>query len=277
MSPNPEPPPAPEPLNVPVLDSHTHVDLQKSTMDEALTAARAVGVHRIIQVGCDVESSQWGADVAAKHPEVSATVALHPNEAPELGDKLAAALAEIERLAALPRVVGLGETGLDYFRTGEEGRAAQEESFRAHIQLSKRYRKALVIHDREAHDDVFRVLESEGAPDVVVFHCYSGDAEMMRRCADAGYFVSFAGNVTFKSAAGLREAAVAAPSELLLVETDGPYLTPVPYRGRPNAPYLVPLIVRFLAELRGDDLDELCAAIWRNGERAFGESQPVVY
>ncbi|HEV2087030.1 MAG TPA: TatD family hydrolase, partial [Cryptosporangiaceae bacterium] len=196
-------------------------------------------------------------------------VALHPNEAPKLGAGLDAAIAEIDALAARPEVRGIGETGLDHYRTGPAGRAEQERSFRAHIDIAKRHGKALVIHDRDAHDDVLRVLDEEGAPDLVVFHCFSGDAAMAKLCADRGWAMSFAGNVTFKNAEPLREAVRVAPRELLLVETDGPFLTPMPYRGRPNAPYLVPITVRALAEIRGDDLDTLCADIWATGNRVF--------
>jgi TatD DNase family protein len=195
-------------------------------------------------------------------------VALHPNEAGR-GAATPDALAEIERLAALPQVKAIGETGLDHFRTGEDGRGPQEDSFRAHIAIAKRTGTALVIHDRDAHDDVLRVLAEEGAPERVVFHCFSGDPAMARTCADRGYWMSFAGNITFKNAGALREAATVAPADLLLVETDAPFLTPMPYRGRPNASYLVPLTMRALAEIRSDDLDALCAAVAANGRRAF--------
>jgi len=269
-----EAPPAPEPLAVAVLDSHTHFDLQDGIdqpggVDEALAEARAVGVDRVVQVGIDVPSSHWAAELAANHPAIVATVALHPNEAPRLSD-LDGALAEIDKLAALERVRGVGETGLDYFRTDEAGRSQQHASFRAHIDIAKRHGKALVIHDRDAHDDVLKLLEEEGAPETVVLHCFSGDAEFARQCADRGYVMSFAGTVTFKNAVPLQKAAKLAPRELILVETDAPFLTPMPYRGRPNAPYLIPLTVRFLADLRGDDLDELCAVISATGERVFG-------
>ncbi|WP_328462508.1 TatD family hydrolase [Actinoplanes sp. NBC_00393] len=273
-------PPAPEPLAVPVFDSHTHLDL---TVQEAgvpggasgdpvealITAAAKSGVDRLVQVGVDVDSSRWGAELAERHGSVLATVALHPNDAPRLSD-LDSALREIEALAGRPRVRGIGETGLDTFRTGEEGRAAQEESFRAHIAIAKRHGKALVIHDRDAHDDVLRVLDAEGAPDTVVLHCFSGDAEFAAECVRRGYYLSFAGTVTFASAGSLREAAALTPIEQMMVETDAPYLTPTPYRGRPNASYLIPLTVRVLAEARGVDADELCAAISANGERVFG-------
>ncbi|HEX6076618.1 MAG TPA: TatD family hydrolase [Micromonosporaceae bacterium] len=268
------PPPAPEPLPAPVPDSHTHLDLQDGCdtpegVAAALAAASAVGVDRVVQVGIDVPSSRWTAEVAAEHPGVVATVALHPNEAPRLDD-LDGALAEIDKLAALEWVRGIGETGLDYFRTDETGRDSQHASFRAHIEIAKRHRKALVIHDRDAHADILRVLDEEGPPEHVVLHCFSGDAGFARQCARRGYLMSFAGTVTFKNAVGVQEAARIAPRELILVETDAPFLTPMPYRGRPNAPYLIPLTVRFLAELRGEDVAELCAVISATADRAFG-------
>ena len=265
-----EPPPAPEALPVEVLDSHAHLDIMGVDVDEALAVARSVGIGAVVQVGVDVASSRWGAELAARHPQVHAAVALHPNEA-GLGAATDEALREIEALAALPAVVAVGETGLDHFRTeGTDGRRLQEESFRAHIAIAKRTGTTLVIHDRDAHQDVLRVLVEEGAPERVVFHCFSGDAAMARTCAAAGYWMSFAGPVTFTANQALREAAATAPADLLLVETDAPFLTPMPYRGRPNAPYLVPLTVRTLAQARGADLDALCTAIAANGRRAFG-------
>ena len=270
-------PPAPEPLAVPVFDSHTHLDI---TVQEAgvpggdpvealINEAAKVGVDRLLQVGVDVASSRWSAELAARHPSVLAAVALHPNDAPRLA-MLDEALREIEALAAEPRVRGIGETGLDMFRTGEDGRAAQELSFRAHIAIAKRYAKPLIIHDRDAHDDVLRVLDDEGAPDVVVLHCFSGDAGFAAECVRRGYLLSFAGTVTFANAGNLRAAAAVTPPGQLLVETDAPFLTPVPYRGRPNASYLIPVTVRALAATTGVDLDTLCAAISATGERVFG-------
>ncbi|MFH8490543.1 TatD family hydrolase [Streptomyces longisporoflavus] len=280
-------PPLPEPLRVAVADSHTHLDMQSGTVDEGLAKAASVGVTTVVQVGCDVAGSRWAAQTAAAYDSVHATVALHPNEAPRIvhGDPdgwsrqgareaggegaLDAALAEIDALAALEQVKGVGETGLDYFRTGPEGKAAQERSFRAHIEIAKRHGKALVIHDREAHEDVLRVLKEEGAPERTVFHCYSGDAAMAQVCAENGYFMSFAGNMTFKNAQGLRDALAVAPLELVLVETDAPFLTPAPYRGRPNAPYLIPVTLRAMAEVRGIDEDAMAEAISVNTARAF--------
>ena len=264
-----DPPPLPEPLAVPVLDSHAHLDLMDAGVDEALAAARSVGIDVVVQVGVDLPSSRWSAEVASRYDQVHAAVALHPNEAGR-GAATDEALREIEQLAALPQVVAVGETGLDFFRTETaEGHRLQEESFRAHIAIAKRTGTTLVIHDRDAHDDVVRVLLAEGAPERVVFHCFSGGADLARTCAEHGWFMSFAGPVTFKANDDLREAVRVAPTELLLVETDAPFLTPMPYRGRPNAPYLVPLTVRSMALTRGADLDELCGAIAANGRRAF--------
>ncbi|WP_200303310.1 TatD family hydrolase [Streptomyces adelaidensis] len=280
-------PPLPAPLRVPVADSHTHLDMQSGTVEEGLAKAASVGVTTVVQVGCDIKGSRWAAETAGRYEAVHATVALHPNEAPRIvhgdpdgwsrqgartpgGDAaLDEALAEIDRLAALAQVKGVGETGLDYFRTGPEGKAAQERSFRAHIEIAKRHGKALVIHDRDAHDDVLRVLKEEGAPERTVFHCYSGDAAMAAVCAEHGYFMSFAGNMTFKNAQQLRDALAVAPLELVLVETDAPFLTPAPYRGRPNAPYLIPVTVRAMAAVRGIDEDALATALAANTARAF--------
>jgi TatD DNase family protein len=274
-------PPAPEPLPGPVIDSHTHLDITVAEagapgddragdpVKAAVGYAAEVGVDRLVQVGVDVASSRWGAELARREPAVLATVALHPNEAPRLAD-LDEALREIEALAAEDRVRGIGETGMDFFRTGDDGRAAQEASFRAHVAIAKRYAKPLVIHDRDAHADVLRILDSEGAPETVVLHCFSGDAEFAAECVRRGYVLSFAGTVTFGNAADLREAAMITPLDQILVETDAPYLTPMPHRGRPNASYLIPLTVRSLAETTGTDLGELCAAISATGERVFG-------
>jgi TatD DNase family protein len=265
------PPPAPEPLPLPVLDSHTHLDIVGGDPAEWIAAAAAVGVDRLVQVGCDVPSSRWAVALAHEHRAVVATVALHPNEAPRLPTAdLDEALREIEALAADPRVRGVGETGLDSFRTPAEGRAVQEASFRAHIGFAKRFGKPLVVHDRDAHADILRVLDEEGAPDRVVMHCFSGDAGFAIECVKRGFALSFAGTVTFNNAGALREAATVTPLDAVLVETDAPYLTPMPYRGRPNGSYLIPLTVRSLAATMGADLTELCASISANGERIFG-------
>jgi TatD DNase family protein len=236
-------------------------------VDEVMAAAKAVGVERAVQIGIDVPSSRWSVDLAESRSDVWAAVAVHPNEAHAADEEI---WSEIERLAAAPRVVAIGETGLDHFRTEEDGWRSQEESFRRHIAIAKRSGKAVMIHDREAHDDVLRVLESEGAPERVIFHCFSGDAGFARRCADRGYVMSFAGNVTFKNAQDLRDAVAVAPLEQLLVETDAPFLTPMPHRGAPNSPYLVPLTVRAIADVKGVGEDEIATAVTANAARVFG-------
>jgi TatD DNase family protein len=276
-------PDLPAPLPIPVPDSHCHLNITYRQGDgdsgesgfsvsEALAHARSVGVTRVVQVGYDVESSRWGVDVARTHDEVIAAVALHPNEAPKLAasGSLDEAFDEITKLVSEPRVRAVGETGLDHFRTGPEGRGAQEESFRRHIALAKSSDRALVIHDRDAHDDVVRVLLSEGAPERVVFHCFSGDDELARVCAKHGWFMSFAGPVTFKANEHLRDALRVAPAELLLVETDAPFLTPLPFRGRPNASYLIPVTIRAMAEVRGVEVAELASSVSEATEQAFG-------
>jgi TatD DNase family protein len=251
------------------VDSHCHLDLCGPAVEESIASAAAAGVSRLVSIGVDVATSRWQAEIAGRHPHVWAAVAVHPNEAGS-GASTPDALAEIDELAALPQVRAVGETGLDHFRTAEGGHLAQEESFRAHIEIAKRCGKALVIHDRDAHADVLRVLLDAGAPARTVFHCFSGDAAFAAECASRGWFLSFAGNVTFKNAGDLRAAAAVVPRELLLVETDAPFLTPTPYRGRENGSYLVPLTVRALADVRGEEVDVLCAALWANSEQVFG-------
>ncbi|MFC5728547.1 MULTISPECIES: TatD family hydrolase [Nocardioides] len=272
-------PPVPEPLPHPVVDNHCHLDVGRDggpwDVDEAIAAAGSVGVTRIVQIGCDLAGARWAVAAADERPELVAGVALHPNEAPRLAERgeLEAAWSEIEALAAAhDKVRAVGETGLDAFRTGEAGRAVQVESFRWHIDLAKRLDKTLVIHDRDTHDEVLEVLDAEGPPARWVMHCFSGDAAFARKCLDRGAYLSFAGTVTFKNAAPLREALRVAPSDRILVETDAPYLTPHPHRGQVNASYLVPLTVRTMAAERDEDLAALCAALEANTEDAFGGS-----
>jgi TatD DNase family protein len=273
-----ERPPAPDPLPHPVVDNHCHLDIADGPdgswleAGEALRRAAEVGVTRIVQIGCDLPGARWAVQAAHAHEQVVAGVALHPNEAPRLAGEggLERAFAEIVTLAEDPRVRAVGETGLDHFRTGEDGRDAQQRSFRWHLELARALDRTLVIHDRAAHDDVLRIVDEVGAPDRWVMHCFSGDAEFARRCLDRGAYLSFAGTVTFKNAEPLREALRIVPQDRVLVETDAPYLTPMPYRGRPNASYLVPLTVRSMAETRGEDLEALCRAVDANTDRAFG-------
>jgi TatD DNase family protein len=267
------------PLASPVFDAHTHLDAMAARARAAADApfvvdvmdgARAAGVVAVVTVGDTVASSRWCVDTAAGHPDVYAAVAVHPTEVAGLDDE---GYAELERLAAHPRAVAIGETGLDYYWDRVEP-ALQQEHFRRHIDLAKRTRLPLMIHDREAHADVLRILREEGPPDVVVFHAFSGDATMVSECAAAGYVMSFPGVVTFKNAPALREAAAVAPLESVLVETDAPFLTPHPLRGTPNAPRLLPLTVRGLAAAMQRDVDELCEAIRRTGRRVFGIPLP---
>ncbi|MEO5652180.1 MAG: TatD family hydrolase [Marmoricola sp.] len=277
-------PAVPEPLPHPVVDNHCHLDISRGAdepalaVTEALQLAASVGVTRIVQIGCDLDGARWAVKAADEHDQVVAGVALHPNEAPRLAEQgvLEEALAEIERLArSSDRVRAIGETGLDYYRTGEDGRAAQHESFRRHISLAKELDKTLVIHDRDAHRDVVRLLDEVGSPERWVMHCFSGDAAFARECLDRGAHLSFAGTLTFKNAEPLREALRVTPLDRILVETDAPYLTPVPHRGRVNASYLVPLTVRAMAEVLGNDLASLCRAIEENTFVAFGGSWGV--
>jgi len=268
-------PAAPEPLTVPVYDNHAHLEIEDGEglpLDEQLSRAGEVGVLGVVQAGGDIDSSRWSAWAAASHPRVLAAVAIHPNEAPTYAERgmLGEAIAVIDELAAQPRVRAIGETGLDFFRTGADGIPAQVESFEAHIALAKKHGIAMQVHDRDAHDAVLETLERVGAPGRTVFHCFSGDAEMARIAAERGYWLSFAGNVTFKNAQNLRDALAVTPRERILVETDAPFLTPAPLRGRPNAPYLIPVTVRFMAAELGVDLDEFCAQLAANTLEVYG-------
>jgi TatD DNase family protein len=269
-------PPLPDPLPISVVDAHCHLDIADGEdgawlgAADAVRMAASVGVTRIVQVGCDLEGAAWAVDAAGTYPGVIAGIALHPNEAPKVAD-LDAALAEIERLAAgSDRVRVVGETGLDYFRTGPDGRAAQQESFAAHIAMAKRLGKTLMIHDRDAHEDILAILDREGVPDRFVMHCFSGDTELARRCVERGAWLSFAGVVTFKNAQSLRDALAVTPLDRILVETDAPYLTPSPHRGRPNASYLIPHTVRRMAGVLNISVPELCEALSANADAAFG-------
>jgi len=274
--------PAPEPLSVPIYDNHCHLEF---VFDEAVGAmpwqdnldiSQSVGIKGVVQVGVTLESSKWCADLATKDARVLAAVALHPNEAPlyENLNALNEAIAEIAELATKPRVRAIGETGLDFFRTeGEDSIKLQKHSFEEHIRIAKENDIALMIHDRDAHADVVETLKRVGAPEKVVFHCYSGETDLAQICIDNGWYMSFAGNITIKRNQHLRDSLKMAPKELVLIETDAPFLAPEPFRGRPNAPYLVPITARFMAETRGEDLDSLCAQLALNTETVYGSWQ----
>lgn len=268
-------PPAPDSLPRPVVDSHCHLDLVEAQtglgVAEALHRAAAVGVTGIAQIGYDLASSRWSAAAAERWPTLIAGVALHPNEAARMADaELSTALAEISALAGRDGVRAVGETGLDFFRTsGAAGQARQRNSFAAHIAMAKQHDRTLVIHDRDAHQAVLEVLDAEGSPPRLVMHCFSGDTAFARACLDRGAYLSFAGPVTFKANAGLREALAITPLDRVLVETDAPYLTPVPHRGRPNSSYLLPHTVRAMAEVLLIDLVTLCRALTANAYAAF--------
>jgi len=269
-------PPLPGRLTVPVYDNHTHLEIAdgENPLDpeENLRRATEVGLAGVVQVGTDRETSRWSADLADRDRRVLAAVAIHPNEAPKLdaAGLLDEHLEEIAQLATRERVRAVGETGLDFFRTGEDGRGAQLRSFEAHIEIAKSNRIALQIHDRDAHAEVTATLLRVGAPPNTVLHCFSGDAEFARVCIDNGWYMSFAGTVTFGNASGIREALSIAPRELILVETDAPFLTPAPFRGRPNGSYMIPHTLRFMAEHLGTPVDELAADIARNTETVYG-------
>ena len=317
----PEPP---EPLLVPVVDNHTHLETVVAflgdvadddgggaagearsgaevdaaarppypprTVTDHLALASAVGVPRMVQVGCDVEAARWTDVAVREHEELLGAVAIHPNEAvlhagvrevapdglepqpqPRHDLPLDEAIAQVAAIArANPRIRAIGETGLDFFRAGERGRAVQREAFRAHIALAKELGLALQIHDRDAHADVIEVLERDGAPEPTVFHCFSGDAAMASLCAERGWYLSFAGPVTYPANAELRSALRATPIDLLLIETDAPYLTPHPLRGRPNAPYLMPHTVRAIAREREIAVEDLCGAVVRTCAAVYG-------
>ena len=280
----PGPPLPPEPLAAPVVDSHTHLDLHDRYLhgddvpdaDALLAMAAAVGVTKVVQIGCDVEYARASVELARnRRGTIVVGVAVHPNDAARIHERdgaaaLDAAIDEIAALAEDDVVRAVGETGLDYYRTGAGLHAAQQHSFRRHVALAVELDKALVIHDRDAHDDVLALLASGPLPERVVFHCFSGDAAMARHCAERGWFMSFAGPVTYKANDALRAALREVPDDLLLVETDAPYLTPVPERGKPNASYLMPHTVRAIATERGADEAALCALLHDNAMRAFG-------
>lgn len=274
----------PEPLAAPCIDTHTHLDVHdrhlhgdvRPNPEDLLAWAASVNIPKVVQIGCDVRSAEWSVAFAQDHPQVAVGVALHPNDAARIVERdghpaLEAAWDRIAELAHDPVVHAIGETGLDYYRTRDtDGQAVQHESFRWHIRLAHSLGKTLVIHDRDSHDDVIRILLEEEPPERVVFHCFSGDASMAQVCAQHGWYMSFAGVVTYGSAKNLRDALAVAPEHLLLTETDAPYLTPVPNRGKANGTFLMPHTVRFMAEQRNIAEVAMCDLLYANAQRAFG-------
>jgi TatD DNase family protein len=270
-------PALPDPLPAPVVDSHCHLDSTqaKSGLEpaRAIRLAAEVGVTRIVQIGCDPEGCRWAVQAAERWPSVIAGIAIHPNDAARMGAELAPGLKIVEELAQHSRVRAVGETGLDYFRTRDAaGQAVQRDAFAAHIAFAKAYDKTLVVHDRDAHDGILDVIDSEGPPPRIVMHCFSGDDQFARACLDRGAYLSFAGTITFKNNDHLRAALSLAPLDRILVETDAPYLTPMPLRGQPNASYLIPHTARFLATTLKIDLERMCRALNDNADAAFGGS-----
>ncbi len=272
-----KPAPLPDPLKSKTVDSHAHLELIHNSeadsplIKQVLADAAAVGVDRVVQVGYSAEQSIWSVKCAESFVgQVLAAVALHPNEAPVVDD-LQKDLQVIRDLASHPRVRAIGESGLDFFRTPPELRDKQKYSFKEHIKIAKQHNKALVIHDRDSHREVLDTLQEEGAPLNSIFHCYSGDAEMAKECIANNYILSFAGTVTFKNAQQLRDALVLVPIEQLLVETDSPFLAPMPNRGALNTPAQIPHTLRVMADLRGVSADYLAGAISENAERIFGK------
>lgn len=269
------PAPLPEPLPSKCVDTHAHLEIVTNTepdhedIGKVLADAASVGIDRIVQVGYSAEQSEWSVRLAQSWPGVLAAVALHPNEAPVVAD-LEGDLKRIESLAGHEKVRAIGETGLDFFRTEPELQERQRYSFVRHIEIAKKFNKALVIHDRDAHRAVLDLLDEVGAPNKTVFHCFSGDSEMAKECVAKGYFLSFAGTVTFKNAPHLREALKLVPSEQLLVETDSPFLAPMPHRGALNTPAQIPNTLRLMASERVEDISALADSISVNAERIFG-------
>lgn len=270
-------PELPEPLLVGTYDNHTHLEIadgdQPMDYQDHMSLAGQVGILGAVQVGVTLESSRWCAEVAAKDSRLLAAVAIHPNEAAKY-ESIQALDNDIEGIAQLarePRVRAIGETGLDFFRTEDtQGIEFQQYSFERHIAIAKQHNLALQIHDRDAHDKVVETLLRVGAPEKVVFHCYSGDLELAKICTDNGWYASFAGNITIKRNQHLRDSLKAMPKTKVLVETDAPFLTPEPLRGRPNAPYLVPITVRFMAQQLEMDANELSGQIALNTVEVYG-------
>jgi TatD DNase family protein len=272
-------PPLPEKLTTTTVDAHCHLDIEDEdifmSVEDSLAKAKAVGITGIVQVGVDVPSSRWAVKTAKEFSQIHATVALHPNEAPVIAlekseSALDEAIAEIAELAKEDVVRAIGETGVDFFRTSEEGRAFQEKSFRAHIQIANKLNKPVMVHDRDAHLDALRILDDEKAQQVI-FHCFSGDKEFAQELVKRGWYLSFSGTCTFKNAQSLRDALQITPLENVLVETDAPFLTPMPYRGYPNSSYMIPLTLATMAKEMNVDINTVANATRTNAEKLFGK------
>ena len=272
-------PPLPEKLTTTTVDAHCHLDIEDEdifmSVEDSLAKAKAVGITGIVQVGVDVPSSKWAVKTAKEFSQIHATVALHPNDAPLIAlekseSALDEAIAEIADLAKEDVVRAIGETGVDFFRTSEEGRAFQEKSFRAHIQIANKLNKPVMVHDRDAHLDALRILDDEKAQQVI-FHCFSGDKEFAQELVKRGWYLSFAGTCTFKNAQSLRDALQVTPLENVLVETDAPFLTPMPYRGYPNSSYMIPLTLATMAQEMNVDINTVADATRTNAEKLFGK------
>ncbi len=272
-------PPLPEKLPTNTIDSHCHLDIEEKdiflSVEDALEKAKKVGITGIVQVGVDVPSSRWAVKTAKEFSSVNATVAIHPNDAPlialEKGENaLLDCILEIEDLAKEEVVRAIGETGVDFFRTADEGRYFQELSFRKHIQIANKFNKPVMVHDRDAHQAALKILDEEKA-NQVIFHCYSADAEFAKELVKRGWYLSFAGTCTFKNAQNLRDALKVTPLENVLVETDAPFLTPMPYRGYPNASFMIPLTLATMAQEMNVDLETVTNATRINAEKLFGK------
>lgn len=272
-------PPLPEPLASPCIDSHTHLDTVEEFTGLApgtsLRLAAEVGITRLVQIGCDVAGSRFAEQFARSHDGVVAAVAIHPNDAAELAarsrSELDEALVRIDELAAAgPHVRAIGETGIDHWGTEDPGWQVQREVFAAHVRMAHEHHCTLAIHDREGHDDVLHVLDQEGWPERVIMHCFSGDAELARECVRHGAWLSFPGVLTFNNAERTRQALHATPVDKILVETDAPFLTPHPHRGKRNGPYLIAHTIRFLSEQLHWDEASCCEQLRRNAFAAYG-------
>jgi len=248
-----------------LVDTHCHLHLLEQPPEQVVAEARAEGVGHLVDVGVDLASSRQAAANAARLAQVSATAGVHPHDAVTLDDR---ALEELRALLADERVVAAGETGLDYYRD-HSPRPVQRAAFAAHVRLARELDKALVVHNREAFADVLAILQGEGAPERVVFHCFTGDERAAARVVEAGWYVSFAGTVTFRNAPEQRAACAVVPLDQMVLETDSPFLSPHPYRGRPNHPGRVAVTAATVAAVHDLPVDQVAERTTRTAVRAF--------